>query len=73
VEVAAAVAALKHAVGHQLTERLGIPPGRINQAVGYLDDYGHVQVLRALGTAPYMFFQVAATPATRRFVQRHAT
>lgn len=72
VEVAAAIAALEHLDGAMLEEHVKLPPGRINHAVRFLDDHGHVHVIRALGTAPYDFYQVSATPATRRFVTRHA-
>lgn len=71
LQVAAAVVALKHVNGEMLEQRLKIVPGRINQAVAYLDDYGHARVLRALGTAPFMFHSVSVTPATRRFVEQH--
>lgn len=72
VEVAAAIAALKHVRGAALAGRLEVSPGRINNAVNYLGDHGHAHVLHALGTKPYDFMQVEATAATRRFVQEHA-
>ena len=71
VTVAAAVAALEHASGPEIAERLNLPPPRVDHAVSYLTEYGHVRVLQALGTAPYHFMQVTATAATRRFVESH--
>lgn len=72
VEVAAAIAALEHLSGPMLEERVKMPAARINHAVQFLDDHGHARVMRALGTGPYDFYQVSATPSTRRFVTRHA-
>lgn len=46
----------------------GLSVGRLNRAVGYLEDYGLAKVIKSLGTAPYSFGVVIATPQTRRAV-----
>jgi hypothetical protein len=72
VTVAAAIAALQHSAGEAIAERTGLPASRINHAVAYLADYGHIKLLRSIGTAPYSFSHAQATAATRRFVEEHA-
>lgn len=72
IEIVAAVAASEAIDGPQLLEQLKLSPWRVNNAVEYLDDHGIVQVLRALGTSPFAFMSLQATPATRRFATEHA-
>jgi hypothetical protein len=66
--IASAVAAQERTVGPRLQELTGLSPLRINRAVAYLEDYGLVTVVKALGTAPFNFSDAWATGATRRFV-----
>ncbi len=65
--VATAVVNLKSADGNALQHETNLPPGRLNRAVSYMEDYGLIQVLHYLGTAPFRFGEVIATSATRRF------
>jgi hypothetical protein len=69
--VASAVAATKKIDGEGLVEATGLSPLRLNRAVAYLKDYGVVELLQYLGTAPFDFGEVWATAATRRFVAEH--
>jgi hypothetical protein len=48
-------------LGSELQERLQIAPEAINDAVEELFEAGLVQVMRALGTAPYRFVQIEPT------------
>jgi len=66
--VAGAIVNARVSDGGTLASMTGIPPSRINNAVDYLEDYGLVRVLRAIGTSPFGFIQVEATGATRQFV-----
>jgi DNA-binding MarR family transcriptional regulator len=67
--VAAAVSSTKQIDGPTLAERTGLPAGRVNRAVAYLDDYGLAHVRKWLGTSPFTFGEVAATHRTRQFIE----
>ena len=67
--VAAAVASTNRIDGPTLAERTGLPPGRINRAVAYLDDYGLALLRKWIGTSPYSFGEVVATHRTRQLVE----
>lgn len=69
--VASTVAAKKKIDGEGLAGATGLSPLRINRAIAYLKDYGVVEVMQYLGTAPFEFGEVWATGATRRFVAEH--
>lgn len=69
-QVAATVAARSQLRGAELQETTQLDPVRINRAVDYLDDYGLVQVGRALGTSPFNFSWLQATHRTRQFVEK---
>ena len=56
---------------HELKERTGLSPLRLNRAVAYLDAYQIVYVVKTLGTAPFAFNSVAATRRTREFVKQN--
>jgi hypothetical protein len=58
--------------GRLLQEKLGLPPVRINDAVALLELNGYVDVEQFLGTAPFEFGFVAATPLGRLEHQRAA-
>jgi biotin operon repressor len=66
--VASAVAAKKKTSGDGLVEATGLSPLRINRAVAYLKDYGVIELIKYIGTAPFDFGEVWAIGATRRFV-----
>ncbi len=66
--VASAIVASKEIEGRALAEKTGLPPLRINRAVGYLEDYGIVEAVHTLGTGPFNFWVVNSTGTTRRFV-----
>lgn len=70
--VAAAVVAKNSLTGDQLREIVPLSPGRLNRAVAYLEDYGHIRVIKTLGTAPYDFRELMATRLTRQFVQNNS-
>jgi hypothetical protein len=70
--IASAVAAEKQLNGDRLRTLTNLSPLRINRAVVYLKDYGFIQVTQTIGTAPYDFYEVVATGATRRFVAEHS-
>ena len=67
--IAAAVASTDRIDGRTLAERTGLPPGRINRAVAYLDDYGLARLRKWIGTSPFTFGEVLATHRTRQFVE----
>jgi hypothetical protein len=69
--VANAVAASQEVENKELKKLLNIPPGRINRAVSYLEEYGLAHVIRTMGTAPYNFRSVIATRQTREFVKNN--
>lgn len=69
--VASAVTAKKKVDGESLAEATGLSPLRINRAVAYLNDYGVIELIQELGTAPFDFSEAWATAATRRFVAEH--
>jgi hypothetical protein len=70
--VAAAIAQVKNATGETIQEITKLQPSRINHAVSYLEAYGHVDVMKFLGTAPFEFGAATATAATRRFVSNNS-
>lgn len=49
----------------KLQEATGLSPMEINDAVAILQEWGFVELLRYLGTAPFIFGQVAITPRGR--------
>jgi hypothetical protein len=49
----------------QLAERLAIPPSRLNDAAAFLEREAFAEVTRTLGTAPFDFRWIAATPFGR--------
>jgi predicted nucleotide-binding protein len=55
--------------GPKLQEATELPPIRINRAVGFLEDYGMVDVEKFMGTAPFDFGMVRATSAGRHALQ----
>lgn len=68
--IAAAVAASGRADGPSLAGTTQLPPGRINQAVAFLGDYGLADIVKWMGTSPFSFGEVHATRRTRQFVER---
>ncbi|MFH1109570.1 MAG: TIR domain-containing protein [Planctomycetota bacterium] len=70
-KVAAAVSTNDQTDAPRIAELTDLTPARINRAVSYLDDYGLIQVIRTLGTAPFMFRTVISTHQTRRFVDEN--
>lgn len=48
--------------GPQLEETLDLPPLRINDAVSLLEANGYAETVRTMGTSPFTFREVAATP-----------
>jgi hypothetical protein len=54
-----------------LGELTGLPPHRINRAVGYLEAYGLARVQHEIGTGSYNFSYISATGDTRRFVEEN--
>ena len=69
--VAAAVAGKKEIDGPGVAEATGLSSLRINRAMNYLKDYGIVEIIQCLGSAPFDFTRAGATGATRRFVSEH--
>ena len=69
--VASAIAAKKRIDGTGLVEATGLSPLRVNRAIAYLKDYGVIELIQYLGTAPFDFGEAWATAATRRFVAEH--
>ncbi len=61
-----AISATGGLTGEALADQTGLSPGRLNRAVDYIDDYGLAQIIRWIGTVPYSFGEVRATPATRQ-------
>lgn len=70
-KVAVAVVAHDQVRANQIMETTELEPARINRAVAYLNDYGIVEVLRTLGTAPFEFHSIMTTHRTRRFVNEN--
>ncbi|MBI2847037.1 MAG: toll/interleukin-1 receptor domain-containing protein [Chloroflexi bacterium] len=58
--------------GKELTDKLGLPPRRVNHSVALLESSGYVSWLRTMGTAPYEFHEVWASPEGQLEVQRLA-
>ena len=58
--------------GKELTDKLALPPGRVNHAVALLEGSGFVNWLRTAGTAPYEFREAWASPEGHLEVQRLA-
>jgi len=56
--------------GKELSDRLGLPPRRVNHAIALLERSGFVGWLRTMGTAPYEFRDVWASPEGHLEVQR---
>jgi hypothetical protein len=56
--------------GRRLQEELGISPERINDAVSLLEINGYADVMKFLGTAPFDFGLISATPLGRLEYQR---
>ncbi len=54
--------------GEEIQELTRLPTVRINRAVAYLGDYNILDVMKALGTAPFDFATIKATRKTRQFV-----
>lgn len=54
----------------ELADALNMSPERLNIAVSVLENSGYVKVLRAMGTAPFDFFQVEITPRGRLELER---
>lgn len=69
--VASAIAAKKKVGGNDVAEVTGLTPLRINRAIAYLKDYGIIELIQYLGTAPFDFGEAWATAATRRFVAEY--
>ena len=72
LQVGAAIGAAKYIEAHDLQQKVGLTPARINNAVAYLEDYDMVKVLRAIGSAPFVFLGVEATSGLRRFLAANA-
>ena len=64
----ALVASEKHINGEKIQTLTKLPTVRINRAVAYLGDYGIIDVMKATGTAPFVFVRIKATRKTRDFV-----
>ena len=60
-----AVAASGRCRAKDLQNRTGLSVGRLNRAIDYLEDYGLAKIVKYLGTTPYNFGEVFATPQTR--------
>lgn len=70
--IASAVAASSDYInGKALQELTKLPPVRINRAVNYLEDYDIIDVIKALGSAPFNFAMIKATRKTRQFVNEN--
>lgn len=67
LRVAQAVVARRALSGEELAGETGLPVGRVNLAVEYLDDRRLVDRADSCGTAPFSFAGIEATSATRRF------
>jgi hypothetical protein len=65
---AAAIASKGELDGKELQEITKLDPLRLNRAIAYLEDYGIIEVLKFLGTAPFDFGTVEAIRKTRQFV-----
>jgi hypothetical protein len=69
--VGAAIVSLGCADGPALQEVTSLTPARISRAVQYLEYEGVVEPLQTVGTAPFDFRRVEATPQLRRYVGRY--
>lgn len=67
--VASAIAAKEQLSGQDIQQITKLPPSRINRAIRYLEDYGIIQVVKYLGTTPFVFGRAQATRLTRKFVR----
>lgn len=56
--------------GKELTDKLGLPPRRVNNAFALLQRSGFVSWSGAMGTAPYEFVDAMASPEGHLEVQR---
>jgi len=70
--VASHLAQAKEIDGPSAEAATGLSPPRLNRAAEYLKDHRLALVGGALGTAPYTFYNMVATPDTRRFVRANA-
>ena len=59
--------------GQELMGASQLPPAEINNAVSILEDYGHIEKMRFLGTAPFTFGYVEITPRGRYEVEHRRT
>ncbi|MEX2182212.1 MAG: hypothetical protein WD771_09235 [Gemmatimonadaceae bacterium] len=59
--------------GKELASATDLSPADINNAVAILDDYGHVEIMRFLGTAPFNFGYVEITPRGRFEIEKQRT
>lgn len=64
----ALVASENHINGEKIQKLTELPTVRINRAVAYLGDYDIIDVMKAIGTAPFIFVRIKATRKTRQFV-----
>lgn len=69
--VGAAIVSLESGDGPGLQEVTCLTPARISRAVRYLEYEGLVEPVRTIGTAPFDFRRVEATPRLRRYVARY--
>ena len=68
-QVAAVVASLEEVDGETIVAKLNFEPNRINFAISYLRDYGLIETIDVLGTAPFNFGFAIATRSTRQYVR----
>jgi hypothetical protein len=71
--VASSIAAKEKICGEEIVKLTGLPPLRINRAIGYLKDYNIIQTIETLGSAPFDFSELLAKGETRRFVAENCT
>lgn len=69
--VASAIASKGKVEGIELQELSKLTPIRINRAISYLEDYGIIELIKVLGTAPFKFKTAIATRKTRDFVNEN--
>lgn len=70
-QVAAIVASLRETDGNTIAEKLHFEVNRVNFAINYLRDYGIIETVGYMGTAPFSFGHAVATRNTRQFVAEH--
>jgi hypothetical protein len=59
--------------GQELVRRTELTPAEINNAVAILEDYGYIEMMRFIGTAPFNFGYVEITPRGRYEVEHRRT